>query len=235
MIDAAILFPGLVMTIWKIRSYLNKQTYYLIGGLLLLFIFYSTAWLILPYFAYKFGYQHHFINRGLFHYIFKVKNSSSSSPLYSFFALSHYTSWFFTVWIICSIPLSFILKKFRYFQIFTLPAIIFLMLLNDPSFHIIMFAGLFFLPAVFVTNSAIEKYPRTYLILALFILLTIGMNIWNFYSNYFSKIQYPAIPRITRQNESSAQKTCLDEAVIRIYKSHRKQPLSYSCLRPYIK
>ena len=223
MLDTAALLPGIVFAFFKKRSLINRKTFYLIIGVILFLILYFSAWLILPYFAYKFGFQEHYVNRGFFYYFSRVGEGISSTPLDSIKSLINYTSLLFTLWIITTSLFIFRIKKFLFINIVNISVWTAVILLNSSSTHIIMYVAFLFFQGVLVTDYIFKKYPVTripFVLLFIFIIIT---NTHNLFTNYFTISKTP--PKLT----FSQNLKCLDTSVVRLYTDHGKTPSKSPC------
>src|SRR5258708_1341714 len=144
MLDAIALFPGIVLATIKLHAIKDKTARRLIVSTFFLLAGYFFLWLLLPYLAYKSGFQQHYLNRGLFYYFSRTSEGTSNDPLKSARALITFTSIPFAIWLVLTFLLSFKMKKFWNLQLITLPTWIVVFLLNRSSFHIIMYSLLFF-------------------------------------------------------------------------------------------
>lgn len=214
MLDTVALLPGIVVIFWNKQFFCDRKTKHIIIILITLLSLYFLAWLILPYLAYKYGLQDHYINRGLFYYFSRVNEGPSTNPFSAIQALAAYTSWLFTLWLIASCVMSFRIKKLSVLQLLSIPAWIVVIILNRSSSHIIVFVGLFFFQTVIVTNYYIRKFPILKLPIIIVLICIIYANAANLFNNY-----------LFRYKSSTKQiiimpLNCLDTAVVRMYKDH---------------
>lgn len=223
MLDAIALLPGIITVFFKHRSFLDRKMFYLLGSIVLVFFVYFSAWMLLPYLAFLSGFQKEYIGRGLFYYFSRVGEGAARDPFTSIRGLINYTSLPFALWIILTALISFRIKNFFPLLLISIPAWIFVILLNRSSFHIIMFVAFFFLQAVLVTDYLARQYPWTRFLIAPLLISIIFANAANLFTNYFLSFKMPPKQIITLKNE------CLDEAVIRIYKAHDKKPPMKPC------
>lgn len=165
MLDAVILIPVL----W----FKNKQSLFKPG---MIFLVYLGLWLLLPYLAYRFGYQPWFENRGLWYYFSRVGEGVSFDPFLPFRALAHYSSWPFAAWLFLGSVGSYL----------AVPAWLGLVLLSRSSIHILIFIELFFFLAVLV----LRRLPRLVVILGLS--LTIFFNLTQLVNHFFRHSFNPA-------------------------------------------
>lgn len=225
MLDTLVLFPGVIVSFWKKRFLIDEKTRFLMIGVTLLFFLYFLAWLILPYLAYKSGFQEHFVNRGLFYYFSRVNEGILTAPLNSIYGLASYTSILFTLWLMAILLLTFKIKKFLFLQLLTTPAWISVIILSHSSFHIIMYVAFFFYQAVIVTNYLVKQYPLTRIPVAIFLSLIIFMNASNLFTNFFIFSSDRKTFKL-----SLMKPRCLDNAVIKIYKNHHRIPKEKPCI-----
>ena len=230
MLDAVVLFPALVYAFWKRQGVKHKKTLILAGGIAFLLTCYFTLWIVLPYIAFKDGYQHYLSNRGLFYYFSVAKSGSTRDSFSSINWFIHYTSIFFVLWTGGTAIATFWIKKLRILQLITIPAWIAILLLRDASFHVIMYAGLFLLQAMLVTNYFLEKFPKTKYIIIFFLSAVAIANAYNLFTQYSDVYQFN--PHRKTMPHKTAH--CLDESVIRIYQIHHSYPLNKSCTYPRV-
>jgi len=222
MLDTFVLLPGIMAVFWKKRFLLNKKIFYLISGIILLIFFYFSIWLILPYLAYKLGFQH-YMNRGLFYYVSRVGEGVSKAPLVSIQSLINYTSLLFTLWIMGTSLLAFKIKRFSFIYIVGIFAWLAVILLNNSSSHIIIYAAFFFYQATIITDYIIKKYPILRLPFALLLVCIVTANAFNLFTNYFTLFKFS--PRLI----ASQRIECICESVFRMYKDHNKIPPKRVC------
>ena len=228
MLDTTVLLPGVIYTIIKHKFLKEKKKLLIVGGITLFLAVYFFIWILFPYLAFKYGFQHYLSNRGLFYYFSRV---SESKPYYftGFTYLFTYMSAPAAIWLLVTYGATFFVKKLRPIQIYTSFAWIIIFALSRPSSHILMYAALFFFQAVLVTGYFIQKYPKFKLLTLFFILVLSYFNLTTFNKKYsvFFNLQY--------QNKSEKKGTiCLSESVIRIYKEHNKKPLDPYCHYPLL-
>lgn len=223
MLDIIALLPGIVIAFWEKRSYVDKKIWYMIIGIMIFFVAYFSAWLILPYLAYASGIQEHYINRGLFYYFNRVNEGVAGDPFLSFKGLINYTSFMFAGWLLITFLINFKIKKLIIIQLISIPAWLFVILLNRASFHIIMYAAFFFFQAVVIMNYLVKKYPILkfpFIILLTFIIFT---NTSNLFNNYLLKYKSPTKDIVILPLR------CLDTAVVRMYKDHGRTLPQKAC------
>jgi len=230
MLDTVVLLPGIAYALWKRKFFQHKKIVYLIICLIIFVACYFALWMLLPYLAFKSGYQHYLSNRGLFYYFSRVNGGSGYDVLSSLIWFTHYTSAYFTIWCLGAVISAFFIKKLRLLQIVTIPAWIFVLLLKNSSFHIVMYTALFLLEAVIVTNYVMEKFPKTkYLIIVILCVITFA-NGYHLFTQYSDVYQFIPHAKVVKKQS----KNCLDASVIQIYKRHHTPPLNLSCNYPRI-
>ncbi|OGH10596.1 MAG: hypothetical protein A2857_06930 [Candidatus Levybacteria bacterium RIFCSPHIGHO2_01_FULL_36_15] len=226
MLDAAVALPGIICVFIKNRVLKNKKIRFLSIAIFFFLSVYFLAWMALPFLTYKFGFQQHYLNRGLFFYFSRVSEGVSKDALTFFWALVEYTSLPFALWLIGTFLLSFRIRKFLYLQLFSIPAWFAVILLNRSSFHVIMYAAFFFFQAVIVTNYVMEKYKLTHLFVLILFVWIVASNASNLFTASFDA---PSKRISITFNKILLRQGCLEEATVRIYSSHGKTPPSKPC------
>jgi hypothetical protein len=223
MLDTFALLPGIIFAFFKKRSLINRKTFYLIIGVILFLILYFSAWMILPYFAFKLDFQHYLSNRGFFYYFSRVGEGISNTPLDSIKSLINYTSLLFTLWITTTSLFIFRIKKYLLVNIVNISAWTAVILLSNSSIHIIMYVAFFFFQGVLVTDYAMKKYPIVRIPFILLFVCIVIVNTQNLFTNYFIISKTP--PELT----FSQNIKCLDTSVVRLYTDHGKTPSKPPC------
>jgi hypothetical protein len=212
MLDTIVLLLVMIAVFWKKRFLINKKTFYLIAGTILFFAIYFSSWLILPYLAYKSGFQNYFDNRGLFYYLSRARGSGSGISFDSIKALIDNTSILFTLWLIGAFLFSFKIKNFLLITLISASSWIAVIFLNHSSSHVVMYAGFFFFQAVLVTYYVIKRFPVTRIPFIIFLICVIVTNSLNLFAAFnMQKID------------------CLPTSVFRMYKDHNKIPPQRPC------
>lgn len=214
MLNAIALLPAIILVILKNKLLTNKKILPLIVLISILFCLYFAAWLALPYLAFKFGFQNHLDDRGLFYYFSRIREGIMGTPFTGIEQLIDYTSLPFTIWILVTSILAFKIKKFGLIQFISLSALAAVIVLNRSGYHIIKYAAFFLFSSVMVTDYFIKKYRLLKIFVFALVFLSLIMNGINLFTNYFS------VQKSTPYLEFQDKLTCLDMAVFRIYKEH---------------
>lgn len=229
MLDSLVLVPAVTVIFLRNFPLFTKKQVYVLAVLVLFLCLYFIAWTLLPILAYKFGFQHYLSNRGLFYYFSRVSVGTLLTPLNSVDRLTHYTNLLFTLWMIITLIFSFKIKKYLLLNLISVFAWISVLFLNRSGDHVIMYVSFFFFQAVIVTDYIIKKYPIVKLPVVLILLLIALLNASNLLTNYTSFFNFK-VKKGQVENTTKSKPICLDEAVIRIYKSHAKIPHGSYCL-----
>jgi hypothetical protein len=216
MLDTFALLPGVIVVFFKKRFLINRKTFYLILSIILFLILYFSAWIILPYLAYKANYQHYLLNRGFFYYFSRVREGILSTPLDSIKALINYTSPLFALWIMGTSLLTFKIKKFLFINIVNMSIWASVIFLNHSGYHVVTYIAFFFYQAVMITDYAVRKYSSLWIFIAPLITCIIVANILNLFTNYFTISKSPLRLVFTQKL------ICLDNPAVRLYKDHGK-------------
>lgn len=229
MLDSLVLAPVTTVVFLRNFSFFNKKRFYVLAVFMIFLSLYFIAWTLLPILAYKYGFQHYLNNRGLFYYLSRVKEGILLAPWDSIYSLTHHTSILFTLWMITTFLFSFKIKKYLLLSLIGVSAWISVLFISHSSDHVIMFVPFFFYQAVIVTDYVIKKYSFVKIPLMLILLLIILFNALNLFTNYSSFFNF-IIENGQVKNGIKSRSICLDESVIKIYKSHGKIPIGTSCL-----
>lgn len=143
MLNALALVPFGLFVLIRTKLYHHRTVLFSTILLSLFFIFYFAVWILLPFYAYKSGFQDRYTDRGLWYYFTRV-SESQTDYLKSYRALESYSSLPFALLLILTIPAAFLTRDERTMLILTLPAWISVFALSRPSLHIVMFIPLFF-------------------------------------------------------------------------------------------
>lgn len=212
-INTAVFIPSYLLIAKKLKPLKNLKF------IILIIAVYLILWIILPYLAYKFGFQAHFINRGLFYFLSRTEEGISVDLFKSFRALNYYSSFMFTGLIFSSFIFSWFIKKLSLFQIVAAPTWLALLLLSRPSFHILVHIGLLFLQLIFVLDWFWKKYSHSHLVITALLLLTIFGNLYSFYANFLANNLNPNPEFRIGRLDIPPLNNSSDEAVKRIYQS----------------
>jgi hypothetical protein len=226
MLDAIVLVPALILSFIRLHAAKHRATLLLTIGVVLFFAVYFSLWLYLPYRAYMSGFQQHYINRGLFYYFTRVNGGVTYNPLESPLALIHYSSLLMLGWFAFAALYQFRVKQFPFLRLMNLSIWIFVTLLRNPSFHIMMFFPVLTLHAAIYTQAFLKRWPRTALGIALFFIAVVIANAGQLFSAY-GQAFFPTAPQ-------RGTNDCLAESVKRIYASHHASPLPDACSRQII-
>lgn len=211
--NAAIFIPSYLWLSKKVKRLSSLK------WILLIIALYLILWTALPYFTYRFGFQAHYINRGLFYFLSRAKEGISLDPLKSLRALAYYSSWLLTALVFGSFVFSWFVKKLRPFQIVAAPTWLALLFLSRPSFHILVHIGLLFLQLIFVLNWFWQKYLKSHSVIIFLLTLTIALNLYGFYSNFLTDNLSPTQEFRIGRLDVPQLNDASDEAVKRIYQS----------------
>lgn len=173
MLDTLVLVPALWLL--KPKSLLKPG---------LIFLVYLGLWLILPYLAYRFGYQPWYSNRGLWYYFSRVGEGAASDLLLSFKALLHYSSYPLIILLIFSFIGSWFDPRLRFFQLIILPAWLAVIFLNRSGSHILMFTAIFFLQSVLFLNWLWQKYKFNPGLIISGLIIISAFNFQHFYRHF---------------------------------------------------
>jgi hypothetical protein len=223
MLDTIALLPAMIIVFFKKKVFSEKKTIYLVAGIIIFLCLYFSAWLILPYLAFKSGFQNYYQNRGLFYYFSRVGRGIGETPLDGILSLTSHTSISFTIWILASCLLSLKIKNFLIINIISISAWIALLFLSSSSSHILSYVSFFFFQAVLVTDYIAKKISIAKPLLIIFMIFIIITNTLNLFTNYFF------VSKSSHSLNLAQKVTCLNQSVIRIYKDHNKEPQGKPC------
>jgi len=218
MLDTIVILPVMIAIFWRKKSIIDKKMLYQIFATILFFVIFFSSWLILPYLAYKSGFQNYYDNRGLFYYFSRAGKSGSEISFDSIKALVSNTSILFALWITGAFLFAFKVKKFLLISLMGASAWIAVIFLNHSSSHVVMYVGLFFFQTVLVTDYALKRFPAIRLPLIILLICIIATNSLNLFTNYFTQ-----------------KIDCLPTSVFRIYKAHGRNPSQRPCESSAIK
>lgn len=153
MLNAVVLLPAITWVSWSIQAFRVRRWRWQILVIGFIALMYMAAWLVLPYLAYRFNWQDHYINRGLWYYLSRVGEGVTTDLTKSWRSLQHYSSPLFAGILLSGLLLSWTNAKARFWQWLTVPAWLAVLLLHESSYHITTFIGLFFIQTVWVYDS----------------------------------------------------------------------------------
>lgn len=209
MLDALVLVPALLLL--KPKSLLKPG---------LIFLVYLGLWLVLPYLAYRLGYEPWYSNRGLWYYLSRVGEGAAVDLFLSFKALLHYSSYPLLILLIFSFIGCWFNRRLRFFQLIILPAWLAVLLLNRSSSHIVMFVGIFFLQAVLFLNWLWRKNKLAPGLIIAGLIIVSGFNSYHFYRHFLVESLSVSDPFMFGHLDVPYPGNSLDEAVKVLYQRH---------------
>jgi len=209
--------PGLVWLIWQQKAWQNRQFRKNLLGVGLILGVYCGLWLVLPYLAYRFGWQEHFINRGLFYFLGRAGEGVAADPVKSLRALAHYSSLGFMLWTLAAFCLSWFVKQLKSLQPILLPSWLAMIGLSRPSLHILLIYGLIFFQGVMAANWLWGKWPKWRSLIVLGMLFIIAANSWQLYAKFLVGKVDARQEFLVGHLDAAEAAGYLDEAVVRMY------------------